>query len=121
MSDQKDMSNRGVAEAAPATGGRGETSDEIVDVEEYAQANRPVPRARRYRIRIDKKKYDVEVSGMTGRELLTLAGKLPPDNYMITQKLRGGQTKRIELGERADFTTPGLERFMTLPLDQTEG
>jgi hypothetical protein len=40
---------------------------------------------------------------------------------MISQKLRGGQTKRIDLDERVDFTTPGVERFMTLPLDQTEG
>jgi len=98
-----------------------ELVEEIIDLEECALANRRPPRARRYRIRIDKKKYEVEVLGMTGRELLTLAGKLPPSNYMITQKFRGGQTKRIDLDERADFTTPGVERFMTLPLDQTEG
>jgi len=52
---------------------------------------------------------------------LTLAGKTPVSSYMITQKLRGGQTHRIELDESADFTTLGVERFMTLPLDQTEG
>jgi hypothetical protein len=40
---------------------------------------------------------------------------------MITQKLRGGEVKKIGLDEEADFTTPGVERFMTLPLDQTEG
>lgn len=107
--------------ASPDTNVLDELVDEIVDLEQFAQANRKPPRARRYRIRIDKKKYDVEASGLTGRELLTLAGKLPPTSYMVTQKLRGGQTRKIELDERADFTTPGVERFMTLPLDQTEG
>ena len=58
---------------------------------------------------------------MTGRELLTLAGKCPPDQWMISQKLCGGKVEEIGLDEKADFTTPGVERFMTLPLDQTEG
>jgi Multiubiquitin len=98
-----------------------ELLEEIVDLEECALANRQPPRARRYRIRIDKQKYEVEVVAMTGRELLTLAGKLPVTNYMISQKFRGGQAKKIGLDEEADFTTPGVERFMTLPLDQTEG
>jgi len=52
---------------------------------------------------------------------LQLAGKTPPEQYMLSQKLRGGQTRRIALDARVDFTTPGVERFMTLPLDQTEG
>lgn len=98
-----------------------ELIEEVVDLEECALANRHPPRARRYRIRIDKNKYEVEVQSMTGRELLTLAGKLPVTNYMISQKFRGGQAKKIGLDEKADFTTPGVERFMTLPLDQTEG
>jgi Multiubiquitin len=98
-----------------------ELLEEIVDLEECALANRQPPRARRYRIRIDKQKYEVEAPAMTGRELLTLAGKLPITNYMISQKFRGGQAKKIGLDEKADFTTPGVERFMTLPLDQTEG
>ena len=121
MTSEKNKQSEREATASPDTNVLDELVDEIVDLEECAQANRMPPRARRYRIRIDKKKYDVEASGLTGRELLTLAGKLPPTSYMVTQKLRGGQTRKIELDERADFTTPGVERFMTLPLDQTEG
>jgi hypothetical protein len=98
-----------------------ELVDEVIDLEEYARAGRKPPRARAYRIRIDKKLYTVEVPSMTGRELLTLAGKIPVTSFMISQKFRGGQAKRIGLDEKADFTTPGVERFMTLPLDQTEG
>ena len=121
MSNENDKLTQGVTVSAPDTEVLDELIDEIVDLEEYAQANRKPPRARHYRIRIDKKKYEVDVPGMTGRELLTLAGKVPPSNYMVTQKLIGGQTRKIELDQRADFTTPGVERFMTLPLDQTEG
>src|ERR1043166_6630764 len=118
MTIENDDLTRGVTASAPDTEVLDELIDEIVDLEEYAQTNRKPPRARHYRIRIDKKKYEVDVPGMTGRELLTLAGKVPPSNYMVTQKLIGGQTRKIELDQRADFTTPGVERFMTLPLDQ---
>lgn len=97
-------------------------SDEIIDLEEYAKANKVPPRrCRGYRIRIDKQKYVATLPAMTGRQLLELAGKTPPGQYRLDQKLCGGQTKKIGLDEKADFTTPGVERFMTLPLDQTEG
>jgi hypothetical protein len=96
-------------------------TDDVVDLEEYAKSGRKPPRARSYRIRIDKQHHVVSVPYMTGRELLNLAGKTPATNYMISQKLRGGQANKIGLDEKADFTTPGVERFMTLPLDQTEG
>jgi len=95
--------------------------EDIIDLEEYAKANRIPPKAKRYRIRIDKQHYVVNVPAMTGRELLNLAGKVPATNYMISQKFRGGEARKIGLDEKADFTTPGVERFMTLPLDQTDG
>ena len=94
---------------------------ELVDVEEFGKAGRKPPKARRYRIRIDKERYIVDVPEMTGRELLVLAGKTPPERFTISQKLLGGQTQTIGLDDVADFTKPGVERFMTLPLDQTEG
>jgi hypothetical protein len=94
---------------------------ELVDIEEFGKQNKAPPKAKTYRIRIDKKKYDVKVSSMKGRELLALAQKTPVERYMISQKLHGGQSKPIGLDDTADFTTPGVERFMTLPLDQTEG
>ena len=97
-------------------------ADEIIDLEEYAKANKVPPlRCQGYRIRIDKQKYVVTQPAMTGRQLLELAEKTPPEQYRLDQKLSGGQTKKIGLDEKADFTTPGVERFMTLPLDQTEG
>ncbi len=97
-----------------------EIMDEI-DIEEYSKSGKRPPLARRYRIRIDRERFVVTVPHMTGRELLVLAGKQPPERYSLTQKLRGGAVRPIGLNEVADFTEPGVERFMTLPLDQTEG
>lgn len=101
-----------------------ETNEPILDevvLEEYASRGEQPPRARRYRIRIDRQNYTVEVSHMLGREILTLAGKTPPEQYKLREKLQGGQARTIGLDEDVDFTARGVERFMTLRLDQTEG
>jgi hypothetical protein len=37
---------------------------------------------------------------MTGRELLKLAGKTPTEQWMITEKLRSGEVKKIGLDEK---------------------
>lgn len=96
--------------------------DEIIDLEEFAKSGKvPPTRCRGYRIRIGKQFYTVTRSTMTGRELLELAEKTPVERFRIDQKFRGGQTKRVGLEETVNLATPGVERFQTLPLDQTEG
>lgn len=94
-----------------------------VDVEEQGKrgGSDRLPRARRYVIRVDKTRYAVEVSHMLGREILALAGKAPPDSYKLNQKLHGGAARTIGLDEDVDFRAPGVERFMTLKLDQSDG
>ena len=93
---------------------------EIVEIEEYAKKGEKPPKSKKYVIRIDKEKYTVSVSCMTGRGLLELAGKDPIQNS-IYQKFSHGKMEKIEMDESVDFTAPGIERFCTLPLDQTEG
>ena len=73
-----------------------------------------------YKIRIDKANYDVSEPALTGRQLLETAGK-SPDGYKIFLRVPGQQPKLIALDEEVDLTPPGVERFVTLPLDQTEG
>jgi len=92
-----------------------------VDVEEFGKRGERPPRARRYRIRIDKAVFVVDHAVVTGRELLTLAGKVPSDRFEIFQKLRGGAMKKVGLDEKVDLSEPGIERFQTIPLDATEG
>ena len=76
---------------------------------------------REYKIQIDKDIIEVTNPNPTGRELLEFAGKKPPEKYAIYLKVKGGQPQRIQADEKVDLSHPGVERFVTLPLDQTEG
>ena len=49
---------------------------EEVEIEEWGKRNECPPHARRYVIRIDKTRYTVHVSHMTGRQLLELGQRL---------------------------------------------
>ncbi len=96
--------------------------EEVIDLEEYSKANNGAPpKARKYRIKIDKEKYVVKKEQMTGHEILVLAGKTPTDRYQLNQKFKGGKVVPIDYGQTVDFTCPGVEKFMTIPLDQNEG
>ncbi len=76
---------------------------------------------RKHEIKIDNDSFNTPISRITGRELLELAGKKPAEDHAIYLKVKGGQPKRIELDQKVDLSQPGVERFVTLPLDQTEG
>lgn len=108
--------------STPALGGD-EAADNVIDLEQYAKEGRSIPQHKegtRYRIRIDKAQKVVSAPRMTGEEILGLVEK-SSTGYRLDQKLHGGQTKKIEPTDVVDFTGPGIEKFMTLPLDQTEG
>lgn len=98
-----------------------ELENEIIDLEEFSKGNRKPPRKRRYRIKVDRQKYVVNEECLTGKEILLLAGKTPPEQFQLRQKIRGGEVIKIGLDDKVDFTKPGIEKFMTIPLDQTEG
>ncbi len=74
-----------------------------------------------FKIQIDKSFFETSNPKPTGRDLLILAGKNPPEQYAIYLKAKGGQPQRIGLTQTVDLCEPGVERFVTLPLDQTEG
>jgi hypothetical protein len=73
-----------------------------------------------YKVRIDKGDYESTRPVLTGRELLLLAQKIPPEGFQIFQKT-GDRLVEIKLDQTVDLRQPGVERFVTLPLDQTEG
>ena len=95
-------------------------SDDIIDIEQYAKEGRTPPRRERYRIRIDRERYVVHQPCLDGREILGLAAK-KPEEFRLFQKLHGGEMQQVLPDTKVDFTRPGIERFVTLPLDQTEG
>ncbi|MFL5384733.1 MAG: multiubiquitin domain-containing protein [Longimicrobiaceae bacterium] len=114
------LTNRSDAGRPPEAGG---TRDEEVELERYAKEGRdpgPHQPGRRYRIRIDKQHKVVDVREMTGAQILGLVDKTP-STHRLDRKMRGGAVKKIEATDIVDFTEPGIEKFMTLPLDQTEG
>ena len=95
----------------------------IIDIEEYAKAERAVPPfepGTEYRIRIDKDQKVVDVPSMNGAQILALVNK-KPETHRLDQKLHGGKTKEVKANDSVNFTEPGLEKFMTLPRDQTDG
>jgi hypothetical protein len=82
----------------------------------------PREKAERYKVQIDKSVFETTEPTPTGRALLTLAGKIPPEQFALYEKPQGGgQPIRIALDKHVDLRKPGVERFVTLPLDQTEG
>lgn len=98
----------------------GEIEVDIIDIEEFSlKSESKKPKAKKYRIRVDKEKFVVEVPSMTGREILKLAGKNPAE-WLLNQKIKK-RFEPVDLDEVVDFTAPGVERFTTLPKEQTEG
>jgi hypothetical protein len=95
--------------------------DDVIDVEEFAKAGKPIPNAKGYKIKVDKEKYTVDHAVVTGREVLTLAGYSPAEQYRLDLKFKGGKAAKVELDERVDLREPGVEKFFTMKLDQTEG
>jgi hypothetical protein len=93
---------------------------EIIDVEEFARAGKPVPPGRRYRIRVDKDNFEVESAQLTGAQILALVNKTS-DKHNLYQHIRGGQTKGIGPNDPVDLTAPSVERFTTMKIENTEG
>lgn len=74
-----------------------------------------------FKVQIDREIYEFETENITGKDILIKAGKTPVEQYRLDQRLHGGATKKVGLEDLVNLTTPGVERFMTLRLDQTEG
>jgi len=97
--------------------------EQIIDIEAYAKEGKTIPKGPKvkYQVRIDGERHIMDEQLVTGRDLLMKAGKNPPEGFRLDQKLRGGATRKIELDDTVDLAAVGVERFMTLPLDNTEG
>lgn len=95
--------------------------DDVIDLEEYAQRGERPPLAKGYRLKINNEPYVIQESEVTGREVLTLGGLLPAENYTLRVKLAGQRPQKVSLDEMVDLRRPGIEKFKALPRDQTEG
>ncbi len=92
-----------------------------IDVELFAKEGKKVPKGHAYIITVDRQKYTVKEECMAGREILVLAGKTPHERFQLNQRFHGGKVVKVGYDQKVCFTEPGVEKFMTIPLDQTEG
>ena len=68
---------------------------------------------------IDKTKFETEQRVWTGTQLLELAGKTPQGYQLFLKKK--GELEEIKPNQTVDLHESGVDHFVTLPLDQTEG
>ncbi len=74
-----------------------------------------------YKVMVDRVLITFDVECATGKEILEKAGKVPFERFQLNQRLKGGRVEKVGFDQKVCFTDPGLEKFMTIPLDQTEG
>jgi len=95
--------------------------DDIIDLEEYAKRGQQPPLAKGYRIKINGERYVVHDPEPTGREILTLAGLVPAEEYTLRVKMAGERPRKVGPDEKVNLRHRGIEKFKALPRDQTEG
>jgi hypothetical protein len=76
---------------------------------------------KKFKFKVDKDMFEVEKAAITGREILEISGNAPPENFRLDQKLKGGNTKKIELIDVVNLDENGTEHFMTVKLNLIEG
>src|SRR5258708_4708633 len=82
---------------------------ELIEIEAYAATLKRKPRAKIYAFRVGKTRIEVADPIITGRHILELAGKTPPEKYTLRQVEHGGVLKPIELTDKVDLRAPGVE------------
>jgi hypothetical protein len=102
-----------------AVGSDGGEILEIIDIEIFVREKKPVPHGQKYKIRIDKVHYTVDVSHMTGEQILVIASK-SSTGWLLSEKV-GGQMRPVAPNQTVDFVAHGVERFATIPKEVQEG
>ena len=87
---------------------------EVIDLEEYACAGKPIPkRVKYYLIKVDKNKIRVQ-SPITAEEIL-IAADLDTSEYQLKQKFKDGKTITLDINQLIDLREAGVERFKSIP------
>lgn len=93
--------------------------DEVIDVEWAAQNGKLPPKGRKYRYKVDDESRTTEHESLSGSAILASVGK-KPEQWILRQKVHG-KWITVNPNDIVDFTTAGVEKFKTLPNDQTDG
>lgn len=93
---------------------------EVVEIEIFAMEEKPLPRAKKYIIRVDKDKVIAPKPELTGEEILGLVNKTSA-KFKLYEHRRHHQPKLIRPDEVVHLHAHCIERFTTMPKDTTEG
>lgn len=94
--------------------------DDIINLEWAAKNDKTPPKGKKYQYKVDESEFISETETKTGKQILEAAGKVPAANFILRQKVKGNWIT-IKVDTIVNFTDPGVEKFKTLPNDQTEG
>lgn len=96
---------------------------DIIDIEEYGKTCKPVPPARKYKLRVDKGYLEFETPFVSGKIILTKANKVPVEKFDIFKVLSTNPQpqKIVDLNVVVDLREKCLVRFVTLPKEQQDG
>ena len=70
-----------------------------------------------FKLKIDGNVHETGKPAISGRELLTLAGKEPSGDYVIYLLLEDGDMESIRAAEVVDLQRSGIEKFRTFKAD----
>ena len=90
---------------------------EIIDLEEFAAQNMPIPKGKNYRFKVDNEVVVTKNQSMTAEEILKVAGKDQKQLYLL-KKLKEKSFEILCFKEEVDFVNElGIEKFMTEPIN----
>lgn len=93
-----------------------------IDIDEYGRLDKDVPRENAiYKFKVGNILCRWNEPEITGSEILQEARLLPVEQYQLNQRFRDGTVEVIKLDQMVDLCKHGLERFVYIKLDNTEG
>lgn len=96
--------------------------NEPADLETYAKEGKRPPEHGPYRIKVNGVPHVVEGPTITVPEIIALAGKTPPENYLVFRRKHGHQEPNpLPPDAVVDLQEPGVEQFLVLPKHQPDG
>lgn len=88
------------------------------DIEVNSLAKKP---QKVYKFKVRNDVFECVKQFITGREVLEIAGLMPPEHYKLDIRLQGNHAHEVGLDEVVDLGQPGIEKFSYITRDQSEG
>lgn len=98
-----------------------EVIEELIDIEEYVLAGKPIPRARKYRYRVNKQHFISETPELTREQILERAGLVPVNQYRLSEKRRHGPPVEIKPDQTVYLHKGEIERFVAQHCEVQDG